>query len=324
LERVPKMIKFTDTFRVDITRHILARAAEKFQKMQDDYFHNNDPNTILNKQKSTYEKRFLDVYYTRTKSKELAEEFFSSFLKPAVESSVDNRLGPEIVTKMKESFLSNELSSRRYLHLALLLDLKETDSVLGYYIYSDDYKTYMTNWVQKQVVKFCNSDNNGETNLNNITSNIMKEIFKRLMNSISTAEQKPNTDIKCFLSEVCDSMKDLLVLDQSTFGSYNLCEEKVENFSNDLILVLEDLESQLIEEFSSCEDDVKEKLSKLPLQPHEQLIESIGFCGYQCPFCGEPCENGGPGHTEHQCELHKPKGLNKYRLDGTKKLVSEV
>ena len=178
--------------------HILARAAEKFQKMQDDYFHNNDPITILNKQKSTYEKRFLDVYYTRTKSKELAEEFFSSFLKPAVESSVDNRLGPEIVTTMKEGLLSQELSSQKYLHLALLLDLKEKNNAQSYYNYSDDYETYMTNWVQKQVLKFCNSDNNGETNLNNITSNIMKEIFKRLMNSISNSlRQRLLPDSNC-------------------------------------------------------------------------------------------------------------------------------
>uniref|UniRef100_UPI00358E72BF interferon-induced very large GTPase 1-like n=1 Tax=Myxine glutinosa TaxID=7769 RepID=UPI00358E72BF len=325
LERVSKMIKFTDTFTVDIAMHILARAAKKFQKMQDDYFHNNNPITILNKQKSTYEKRFLDVYYRRTKSKEFAEELFSSVLKPAMESSMDNRLGPEIVTKMKESFLSNELSSRRYLHLALLLDLKEKDNAQSYYNYSQDYETYMTNWVEEQVLKFCNSDNNGETNLNNMTSNIMEEILGEFRNAVSTAEQKPNTDIKSFLSEVCDSMKDLLVVDQSTFGSYNLCTESVQNFSNDLKLVVEDLESQLIKEFSSCEgDDVKGRLSKLPLQLHKQLIESIGFCGNQCPFCGEPCENGGPGHTEHQCEVHKPQGLNTYRFIDTEKLACEV
>uniref|UniRef100_UPI00358F87F9 interferon-induced very large GTPase 1-like n=1 Tax=Myxine glutinosa TaxID=7769 RepID=UPI00358F87F9 len=325
LERASKMIKFTDTFRVDIAVHILARAAKKFQKMQDDYFHNNNPITILNKQKRIYEKRFLDVYYRRTKSKEFAEELFSSVLKPAMESSMDNRLGPEIVTKMKESFLSNELSSRRYLHLALLLDLKEKHNAQSYYNYSQDYKTYMTNWVEEQVLKFCNSDNNGETNLNIITSNIMEKILGEFRNAVSTAEQKPNTDIKSFLSEVCDSMKDLLVVDRSTFGSYNLCEESVQNFSNDLKLVVEDLESQLIKEFSSCEgDDVKGRLSKLPLQLHKQLIESIGFCGNQCPFCGEPCENGGPGHTEHQCEVHKPKGLNKYRFIDTEELVCEV
>uniref|UniRef100_UPI00358FDE5C up-regulator of cell proliferation-like n=1 Tax=Myxine glutinosa TaxID=7769 RepID=UPI00358FDE5C len=325
LERVSKMIKFTDTFRVDIAMHILARAAKKFQKMQDDYFHNNNPITILNEQKRMYEKRFLDVYYRRTKSKEFATELFSSVLKPAMDSSMDNRLGPEIVTKMKESFLSNELSSRRYLHLALLLDLKEKHNAQSYYNYSQDYKTYMTNWVEEQILKFCNSDNNGETNLNNMTSNIMEKILGEFRNAVSTAEQKPNTDIKSFLSEVCDSMKDLLVVDRSTFGSYNLCTEKVPNFSNDLKLVVQDLESQLIKEFSSCEgDDVKGRLSKLPLQPHKQLIESIGFCGNQCPFCGEPCENGGRGHTEHQCEVHKPQGLNKYSFIKTEKLACEV
>ncbi|XP_033465770.2 interferon-induced very large GTPase 1-like [Epinephelus lanceolatus] len=311
-----KEVKTEIEFEVSLKQHICGDAARQFQKMHEDFIHENDPYRCLNENKAKFLADFKDVFHKRDQCQKKAEEFTNCCLKPAVEDFVKRSLGPDIIGEM---MTSQQFSTRIYLQYTILLDLLTKDDFEKYLSYIGSYEDYVKKWILDQIVeRFSKGSIMFELEDKHVQSSI-----RNITNAISKAKTKKSGNLKTFVEDVCQELGDKLVISQDALGAFMILNNAdPEQFAHWLTDCLKDMTEALREEFK--ETNIQMKLRKLNVNPQNELFTKLIGCGKQCPFCKAPCEAGEKTHTEHWTSLHRPDGLGAYRWFWTNKLAIDI
>ncbi|XP_042338819.1 interferon-induced very large GTPase 1-like, partial [Plectropomus leopardus] len=309
-------VKTDSEFEVSLKLHICGIAAEQFQKMHEDFIHENDPYRCLNRNKDKFRADFKDVFHERDQCQKKAEEFTERCLKPAVEDFVNRSLGPDIIGEM---MTSQQFSTRMFFQYSVLVDLLSKGKFENYLSNIRSYEDYVKNWILEQIVERFSK---GST-MSELEDKHVQSCVKSIYNAINKAKTKQSGSLKTFVEDVCKELGDKLVISQDAFGAFmilNNADQK--QFAHWLTKCIKDMAEALKKKFNKT--DFKTKLYKLHVKPQNELFTKLIGCGKQCPFCKAPCEAGGQAHTQHWTSLHRPEGLGRYRWDETKKLVTDI
>ncbi|KAK5848576.1 hypothetical protein PBY51_006177 [Eleginops maclovinus] len=297
-------------FEVSLKQHICADAARRFQKMHNDFIHENDPYICLNKNKDKFLSDFKDVFHDVDQCQKKAEEFTASCLKPAVEKFVNRSLGPDIIDQMNVSIRSSFPDS-------VLLDLLSQDDFEKYESFICSYEEYVKKWILNKILERFSK---GSTMFE-------EQHLQSCINSINNAIQKAKTEnsgnVKSFVEDVCQELCDKLAISQDALGAFMILNNADQDqFAHWLTECVKDMAQTLREKFKRT--PIQTKLQNLHVNPQNELFKTVNGCGKQCPFCKAPCVAGGTGHTEHFASLHRPQGLGRYRWEWTEKLVIDI
>uniref|UniRef100_UPI00398E8580 up-regulator of cell proliferation-like n=1 Tax=Pristiophorus japonicus TaxID=55135 RepID=UPI00398E8580 len=307
-------------FEVDLKLHICGHVLPVFQKMHQDFFNKNDPLTRLEEIKSDYYSTFKDLYHEKDESQKRAQALCTNCLQPALQNAIDKRLGVEIVEDVKTSCTSHELSSRAYLQSVILLELLEQHRVQNYKAYITDYEEFAKQWIRKRIIR----NYTDKSKIVGIVTKIIQALIRKTKSAIEQAAATDKQNVSEFLTEFCDILKDDFVIDKRGLEIIRFQNAaKASEFAADVVAALDDVELNLVSGFNNvC--DIEEILTRLPMQPDEEIFCQVLGCGKMCPLCGAPCERGGSGHKEHFAATHRPKGLYRFRYHSSQKLVATV
>ncbi|XP_073331726.1 up-regulator of cell proliferation-like [Pagrus major] len=303
-------------FEVPLKQHICGFAARQFQKMHEDFLRENDPYRCLNQNKEKFCDDFKDVFHKRDQCQKKAEEFTERCLRPAVEDFINRSLGPDIIGEMKTKF---EFSTRMFFQYSILLDLLSKQDFKKYQSYICSYEEYANKWVLDCILKHFS---NGSPMFDFEDQHLQSRITS-INIAINKAKTEKSGNLKTFVENVCQELGDKLVISQDALGAFMILNNAdQEQFAYWLTECVKDMEQALRKKFK--ETNIQMKLKSLHVNPQNELFSEMIGCGKQCPFCKAPCEAGGKEHTEHQTSLHRPKGLGRFRWDGTENLVIDI
>ncbi|KAK5932786.1 hypothetical protein CgunFtcFv8_004464 [Champsocephalus gunnari] len=302
------------TFEVSLKLHICGDAARRFQKMHEDFIHENDPYRCLNKNKERFRSDFKDVFHHVDQCQKKADEFTDRCLKPAVEDFVNRSLGPDIIGEMRTS---QQFSSRMFFQYSILLDLLSEDDFKKYQSCICSYEKYVKNWILNKIVE---RFSNGSTMFE-------EQHLQSRVNSINNAIQKAQTEksgnLKSFVKVVCQELGDKLVISQDALGKFMILNNaNQEQFAHRLTECVKEMAQALREKFK--ETNIQTKLQNLQVKPQNVLFNTLIGCGKQCPFCNAPCDAGARDHKEHFTLLHRPQGLGRSRWNETQILMIDL
>uniref|UniRef100_A0A3Q4GG15 Si:dkey-85k7.12 n=1 Tax=Neolamprologus brichardi TaxID=32507 RepID=A0A3Q4GG15_NEOBR len=303
-------------FKVSLKQHICGFAAREFQKMHEDFIQENDPYRCLMKNKEKFRDDFIDVYHERDQCQKKAEEFTNQCLKPAVEDSVSQSLGPDITGEM---LTCEQFSNRMSFQYSVLLDLLSKDDFENYVSYTDSYEYYVKMWIHKQIVEHFST----VSTMSEFEGRRIQSCIRSINDAINKAKTGKSDDLKTFVEDICKELGDKLVISQDALGAFMILNNAdKEQFAHWLTVSVNNMAKDLRTEFQTLNFEMK--LKHLKMNPQNELFNKLVGCGKQCPFCKAPCDAGGGAHTEHFASLHRPKGLGNYRWHTTKKLVTEI
>ncbi|KAI9538158.1 hypothetical protein NQZ68_017891 [Dissostichus eleginoides] len=302
------------TFELSLKQHICADAARRFQKMHQDFLHENDPYICLNKNKEKFLADFKDVFRNVDQCQKKAEEFTDRCLKPAVEDFVNRSLGPDIIGEM---LTSEQFSTRMSFQYSVLLDLTSKDDFEKYQSFICSYEKYVKKWILNKILE---RFSDGSTMFED-------QHLQSCVNSINNAIQKAKTEksgnLKSFVEDVCQELGDKLVISQDALGAFMILNKAdQEQFAHWLTECVKEMAQNLREKFKKT--NIQTKLQSLHVNPQNELFNKLIGCGKQCPFCASPCEAGGTGQHEHFTSLHRPQALGQYRFFSSGKLVTDI
>ncbi|KAK1890278.1 Interferon-induced very large GTPase 1 [Dissostichus eleginoides] len=302
------------TFELSLKQHICADAARRFQKMHQDFLHENDPYICLNKNKEKFLADFKDVFRNVDQCQKKAEEFTDRCLKPAVEDFVNRSLGPDIIGEM---LTSEQFSTRMSFQYSVLLDLTSKDDFEKYQSFNCSYEKYVKKWILNKILE---RFSDGSTMFED-------QHLQSCVNSINNAIQKAKTEksgnLKSFVEDVCQELGDKLVISQDALGAFMILNKAdQEQFAHWLTECVKEMAQTLREKFKKT--NIQTKLQSLHVNPQNELFNKLIGCGKQCPFCASPCEAGGTGQHEHFTSLHRPQALGQYRLQTGNGILTSV
>ncbi|XP_071334009.1 up-regulator of cell proliferation-like isoform X2 [Trachinotus anak] len=303
-------------FEVSLKQHICGFAASHFQKMHEDFLHENDPYRYLNQNKEKFCADFKDIFNERDQCQKKAEEFTNKCLKPAVKDFVNRSLGPDIIDEM---LTQQRFSTRMSFQFSILLDLLLKDTFENYLSYICSYPEYVKMWILDQIVThFSNGSEMSEFEDRHLKSSI-----NSINDAINKAKMKKSGNLKTFVDHVCQELGDKLVISQDALGAFMILNNaNQEQFADWLTERVNEMGRALREEFKKAK--IQMKLKHLYVKPQNELFTRVIGCGKQCPFCTAPCEAGGKAHIEHQTSLHRPEALGSYSWHETEKLVTDI
>ncbi|KAJ8366322.1 hypothetical protein AAFF_G00361340 [Aldrovandia affinis] len=159
---------------------------------------------------------------------------------------------------------------------------------------------------------------------------LMKLITRRIKDVVQNVQRKAaekgeeDMNIQTFIQDMCSNLNETLVFPKHALDAVMVLNKaNSKQFSDWLLSLIKDMEQSLSAEFHR-EQDVRARLTSLPLKPQDELFKQQIGCGKQCPFCKAPCEAGGEAHTQHFTSIHRPEGLGRYRWENSGKLVPDI
>ncbi|XP_071334006.1 up-regulator of cell proliferation-like [Trachinotus anak] len=303
-------------FEVSLKQHICGLAARHFQKMHEDFLHENDPYRCLNQNKEKFCTDFKDIFNERDQCQKKAEEFTNRCLKPAVKDFVNRSLAPDIIGEM---LTQQQFSTRISFQYSVLLDLLAKDNFENYLSYICSYEEYVKKWIFDQIVThFSNGSKMFEFQDRHLKSSI-----NSINDAINKAKMKKSGNLKTFVDHVCQELGDKLVISQDALGAFMILNNaNQEQFAQWFTECVDEMGGALREEHKK--KDIQMKVKNLYVKSQNELFTRLIGCGKQCPFCTAPCEAGAKAHTEHWASLHRPQGLGRYRWYIEKNLVTDI
>ncbi|KAJ6652135.1 hypothetical protein lerEdw1_013175 [Lerista edwardsae] len=303
---------FTKYFEVELKYYIMEDAAERFQKMHNDFFKANNPHQHLENLKPRYFSIFKDIYYEKDACQKRAKDFCELCLRPALVDHLNKRLGIEIVDDFLSSGQSFQYGSRSFFQYTVQKTLLEKGDFKDYVKYINHYQAFVTTWIQthlldhyRQRVKFAVLERS-------ILSTVIKKTKEALENG---ANQTLAEFLECFRHEMCE----VLVISKESLDVVLFKNDaKAGPFSVEVQACMSEMNEDILSELSRM--SVETVLSSIPFKPQDEIFKRVFGCGEQCPFCKVPCEAGGGNHREHFASIHRPQGLGKYRNLTSRKL----
>ncbi|XP_066485317.1 up-regulator of cell proliferation-like isoform X2 [Tiliqua scincoides] len=303
---------FSKYFEVKLKYYIMEEAAERFQKMHNDFFKANDPHQYLEKLKPQYFSVFKDLYYEKDACQKRAKDFCDLCLKPALMDHLNKRLGIEIVDDFLSSGQSIQYGSRSFFQFSVLKSLLEKGSFKDYVKYILHYTDFVTSWIQTNLLEHYRQRKDLAVLEEKILSAVIRKTRKPLE---SRADQALPEFLECFRHE----MRDELVVSKESLDVVLFNNNaKAEPFSQEVQACISEVKEAILSEQSQM--SVETVLSSIPFKPQEEIFKCRFGCGKQCPFCKVPCEAGGGDHREHFASVHRPQGLGRIKDHETKKL----
>ncbi|XP_067451228.1 interferon-induced very large GTPase 1-like isoform X3 [Thunnus thynnus] len=328
LDQSYKHHKTNMQFVFDLKLHMCGIASREFLKMHQKFLSDNDPQIQLQKYKTQYLADFLDLYKQRDDCQRKAKGYVKDCIKPAVEESINRSLGINIVDEILTGCHSAEFSSRSFFQYNIQEELLQKDDFASFVKYICNYEIYVKDWIFQQIQQRMSKNKT----LCKLKQKNLKVIVDKITAALEQATKGPGgvqlPDNNESITELISNMRKYLIKDISIseedekttlFQIKSTCHQ----FINSLKMSIGDLKEQLQKEFSKSEN-VTETLNKLPIKPQDELFKRMFGCGKQCPFCKVPCEAGGKEHKQHHAAVHRPKGLGRYRYDGSDKLVATL
>ncbi|XP_062239740.1 up-regulator of cell proliferation-like isoform X2 [Platichthys flesus] len=288
-------------FEVSLKQNICGIAARHFQKMHEDFLKENDPHLCLNRNREKFCDTFKDVFNERDQSQKKAEEFTKQCLKPAVETFVYSKLGPDIIREMRKQ---SQFNARHCSQYEILLDLLSKNSVGEYIRYIRSYEGYVKEWILDQTEKHLSKD----SKMFELVDQHLDSSLSSIKAAIHKATKKTSADLKTFINNFCQELGDTLVISQDALGDFMMLNKaNQEQFADWFTQSVDEMEQALKQGFK--ERDIQSILKHLDVKPQNELFTQVIGCGKQCPFCGVACVSGGGNHAEHTAPLHRPRGL---------------
>uniref|UniRef100_A0A8C3STI0 VLIG-type G domain-containing protein n=1 Tax=Chelydra serpentina TaxID=8475 RepID=A0A8C3STI0_CHESE len=298
------------SFEVELKLHILGEAARAFQEMHENFIKENDPQERLEKLKSQYLSTFINRYLEKDSCQQRARHFCEHCLKPALAEHVNKRLGIRIVDDLSGSEKANCYRSRASFQLSVLQKLLEEMDFDNYMKYINDYESFVKPEIRRDI-----SDHYGNReSVEALEAEILSTIIEKVRGALEKSADGGTSTVSDFIANLRRLLqKDLVIPRDSlemTLFQFTASAD-TSQFSADIRDSLPELELNLASEFKAV--NIEEKLSKLQVQPQDELFKRVFGCGQQCPFCGVPCEAEGPTHTKHFAPVHRPQGLRQRR-----------
>ncbi|CDQ81918.1 unnamed protein product [Oncorhynchus mykiss] len=307
-------------FEVLLKLHICGAAARAFQQMHEHFIQVNDPRRCLDLYKDKYCSDFKDLFNERDQCQKKAEEFTCLCLRPAVEESVAHSLGPDIVDEMLTGKNALQFSTRAFFQYSILKHLLTEFNFESYDSYICSYEKFVKNWIFDQIrARFSKGQK-----MFQLEDKHLKAIVKKIMDAITKAQTKKNSNFEKLIQDICTELGDTLVIPKDALSAFMILNNaEQEQFSHCLKTSVEEMEQSLRTKFQEGVD-AQRKLEQLRIKPQNVLFKRVFGCGKQCPFCKAPCEAGGEAHTDHCASIHRPQGLGQYRFVYSRKLVTDI
>ncbi|KAI2662827.1 Interferon-induced very large GTPase 1 [Labeo rohita] len=295
----------SDEFELSLKLHICGSSAKAFQDMHECFIKDNDPHRCLDQYKDKYRNDFKDLFHDRDQCQRKAEEFTKLCLMPAVETFIYSSLGPDIVDKMLQGKNAFQFSTRAFFQYTLLKQLLNEDKFEQYVKYISTYEWFVKGWILDQITE---QFSNGHE-VSDLEECHLRIITKEIVGAVKMAQNETNEDgIKGFIQCICRRLGQKLIIPKDALETVMILNNaSQEPFALWLIQSVEEMEQTLKEELKKI--NIQGKLSKLKMNPQDELFKRVFGCGKQCPFCSAPCEAGGDAHTDHCASVHRPQGL---------------
>ncbi|KAM4564532.1 interferon-induced very large GTPase 1-like [Fundulus diaphanus] len=316
-ERLYKADVDTDIeFEVSLKQHICGFAAREFQKMHENFIHENDPYRRLQMNKEKFCVDFKDVFNERDQCQKKAEEFTDQCLKPAVEDFVYRHLGFDIVDEM---LTREEFSNRMSFQFSILLDLISKSDFQSFHSYICSYEHYVKVWISDRIKETFSSN----STLCEFEERHLQSCIDRINAAIKKAKAEKTDSLKTFAEHICKELGDKLVISQIALDAFMVLNKADQDqFAHWLNECVMEMTEALRKKFGPIKFETK--LTHLHVKPQNELFNRVIGCGKQCPFCKISCDAGGAAHTEHFAALHRPNGLGRVRWGDSKKLSTDI
>ncbi|MEQ2315626.1 hypothetical protein AMECASPLE_024366 [Ameca splendens] len=328
LEQHYKEYETNTKYETDLKLHICGIASRQFLKMHQKFLSNLNPQTQLEKYKPGYLSDFIDLYKERDHCQRKANDYIQLCMKPAVEDFINRSLGIDIVDEILTSHHSAEYSSRSFFQFSLQKELLLKDDFKSFLEYIGKYENYVKNWIFQHIKQQMTQENT----LYKLKNDKLQVMIKKITTAIEVASKDPDgvslPNNNESITKLLDGIRSNLIKDISM----SVEDEKTilfqiqstsHPFINSVKMALENLTTQLQEQFLRCED-INKMVGQLTVKPQDELFKRVFGCGKQCPFCETPCEAGGKDHKLHSAAIHRPQGLGKCRYRDTNKLVERL
>ncbi|XP_068103306.1 up-regulator of cell proliferation-like [Hyperolius riggenbachi] len=310
---------FKQWFELDLKLLVFGKAYPMFQKMHEDFIHENDSKLCLEKLKPNYLILFKQVFIATSDCKIRAQEFCKICLKPALSEYVFSNLGMHIVDDILTSEDSIKYGSRTFFQTALLRDLLVEKKFDDYVKYCLHYERFLKDWITKYIISRYKESGSMKKLISILLSAVTKKI-KEVLEQDSLLNQ---AELSQALKDFRKFLNDDLVISQDHINLVSFeIKEEVPQFFQYVKISLDDIASQVEAELECL--NTKDLLTRLSVQPQEELFKKVFGCGKRCPFCKVPCEAGGSDHKKHFSSIHRPQGLGKYRNTETNVLCHEL
>ncbi|XP_073491750.1 interferon-induced very large GTPase 1-like [Aquarana catesbeiana] len=297
-------LNLSPKFELDIKLFIFGKASRAFQDLHDRFIQENDPKTCLEKFKPKYLATFESIFHEKDECQIRAKKFCDHCLKPALNNYILEHLGKEIINEILQNSDGHIFKSRSAFQFAVLKDLLKKKEVEQYFLYINKYRVFLKEWIFQYITE----KYKGLSTLNILAEKLLTPIIEKIEEVLKSEKCVKKESIATFLESFCELLDKELVISQNEMAVITFHNKaSVIQFSKEIYLFLLNMKQELLsnEELK----DTELILSKVKLNPQEELLKKVIGCGKQCPFCNVPCENPCGDHKEHSASLHRPQGL---------------
>ncbi|XP_058624414.1 up-regulator of cell proliferation-like [Onychostoma macrolepis] len=313
-------LKLKEDFELSLKLHICGFASREFQKIHDQFILDNNPRTTLEEDKKIYHRKFVDLYRERDQCQNTADEFMRRCLEPAFERYISENLGMEMADKMVTGENSAIFGTRTTFQISILKKLLVESKFETYLHFIKSYERSVKAFISDKVkTHFL-----GENRIVKLEEDLVNRVISEVTQAIEEAEQDPNiNDVQGFIQDICRKLQKRLVIPKDAVDKIStLNDANPKKIAECLQCSVKDMHKSL--KRSCLETPFLIKIDRLQIKPQDELFRRVHGCEKQCPFCEAPCEAGGQTHTKHFVSIHRPQGLGRYRLDDSKKLVTDI
>ncbi|XP_068120909.1 interferon-induced very large GTPase 1-like isoform X2 [Hyperolius riggenbachi] len=313
-------LNLSSQFELEIKHYILVKASREFQGMHDTFISKNDSKLQLDGLKAGYLQTFISSFQKKDMCQSKAKQFCEQCLKPAMTDYVFKHLGNRIVDDIKDGSDNKRFCSRTYFQSFLLKELIEELSFPKYVEYIGSYDSYTRSWIQNYIENKYKDLQSLEPLVKSILTALNNQVLDVVKNDACLTAPSVSDFLKC----VCEKLKNELVISSNEMKVvFFQNTAPVNQFSSDVQLFLkEQTQSQILSEIKS--KNIEFVLSKLKVDPRDELFRQVVGCGKVCPFCKVPCEGGGFQHQDHFATLHRPDGMGRYRWTEDRTLCTDI
>lgn len=231
-----------------------------------------------------------------------------------MEKFVHSKLGPDILDEMQGSGIFTTRMSFKY---SILKDLISNEQFDKFKNYICSYEDFVKSWIFDSMEKHFSNN----SKLSDYENRHIQSALTKITDAIQHSEAQNPDSLETFVNIFLDKLQ--FNIDKKALEDFMILNNAdLKRFAVWLKQSVNDIDEVLRQKFEK--EDFKTKIENLNTNPQSFLFEKVFGCGKLCPFCAEPCEATGEGHTEHFASLHRPQGIGQYMDDSTKKLVTDI
>eukprot|EP00092_Neocalanus_flemingeri_P029352 GFUD01031864.1.p1 GENE.GFUD01031864.1~~GFUD01031864.1.p1 ORF type:complete len:2619 (-),score=690.50 GFUD01031864.1:716-8572(-) len=331
-KKVVKGWFFTADFILDFVIHVHVQGKKELLKALEEQFSKDSLVHHLERERKTLLNNFSEDIKSTDRDARLGTMIFQDILQEVITMKTKSGLGQRVFNDiMKSKTFMHKSNMMFYLHEELLQAPGEE-----VYRYCKRYKSYVEDWIQNKMRKFCEEDAYLEKQVKSRTKTAVGFVIDTVQQEMTDAEENKSTPFAWFellmKSLTKDDYSEELKEKQTVFFEIHI---KPKTGESDKIksLDLDTVSTKMIEGLNEFKSNISKKesdptmdvLKSLSFNPLENLINERIGCTAQCPFCGSVCDNGidcAGTKRKHVVELHRPQGLGGMRFLDTQILLT--